>query len=279
MMHNPLQYTAKKTQKAEDDKKPQTTRIEQFNMILYYDTESYNIEEVLNRVTTDSHIASYAYITHNNDFFTEETFDKHGNLLGHMGERKKDHVHVTCSLRSKSAITNVALWLGVPQNFIEKCKSFEKSLLYLTHRNAEDKKPYKLEEVTTNIKDYIEYLYNSYEPKQTPIESLYRYFDSSPYPTCGGFLEFYGIENACDLIKYWRIIEKLIDEKRSRLDKMEENAVIEQLNQRKQEETIKKLCENFPKVEVTETGNAYTQYTLSEDGKLDVLGFRVGEDE
>lgn len=275
MSNNPLQYTVEKLPKSE---KPVTTKIQQFNLLLYPDTDDYVCTEVLSKVENDEHISSYAYIAHTQDYFTEDTYDKHGHLLGRLGERKKDHVHVSVSLKSKMPLTDVAMFLGISQRFIEKTKSFDSSLLYLCHTNAEDKHQYNIDEVHTNIRGYIEYLQSTYETKYTPVQSLYRYLEETKYPSLHGFVQYFGIENANQLTKYWSICERIITEaKTGYLDKV--NAYNEKVQEyREYKEGIKTLCEKFGSVKVEQSPGKFVTYKLTEDGKVDIMGYQVGEE-
>lgn len=277
---NQLNYTAKRVTRKGDEATANTHKLDRFNLLLYVDTEDYCTESVLEKVRTNDHIGSYAYILHDRDFYTEETFDRHGNLLGHIGEMKKAHYHVTVSLNSRYTISDIGLWLGIPQRFIEKCKSFDGSILYLTHRNAPEKVPYNNDEIVTNIKPYTEYLYNNYQPKDAPIKLLWQYLESNDYPTISGFVRYVGDDRVPELVKYWSMIRSILDENKSGyLEKVEVMSSVKQDNIRYMT-AIKDLCNKFGSVtvdEIDEKGKPYqVQYTLNENGDIDLLGFTEG---
>lgn len=266
-----LEETVKRIEPKEAPKK---TRWDKINLLLYKDSQSYDFDKVIDNIENDKHVVSYAYIEHDNDFFNEETFDKNGHLLGHKGEKKKDHVHVVCSFSSRKTLSDISLWLGVPQNHIEKCKNFDGSILYLTHRNAEDKFQYDVDNVHTNIKDYVTYLHDNYVPKLNPIPMLYKYLEDVQYPTFNGFVKFIGMNEVKCSLKYWGVVRDIIKEAQYgvRIDHYENLMKYEDMKR----DALSTLLQKYGKVSLTDIDGKVQQFTLNENGEIDLLGYHVG---
>ena len=91
----------------------------------------------------------YAMITHDSDL------DEVGNL-------KKTHTHLV--IRFNNPVWNSALAkdLGIEINYIQKCRSLERSLLYLVHYNEPDKFQYDTRKVQGSLKQkLLNYIKNS----------------------------------------------------------------------------------------------------------------------
>lgn len=255
---------------------PNTKKLDKVNLLLYTDTADYDVNSVLTKVSTDEHVVSYAYIVHDRDFYTADTFTDKGVLLGRQGEKKKTHVHVSLAFKHRTPISDISLWLGVPQRFIEKCKNYDSSLLYLTHRNAEDKTPYEVQDVHTNIEDYVRYLYDTYIPKKTPIPVLFEYMETVKYPTYRGFLEYYGSDKVMEIRQYWSICRDLINERKQSDDVRNELLESHIKYADRKAETLNKLLMSFGSVKVSDDDGKVKQYTLNDDGSIDMLGYTVG---
>lgn len=81
----------------------------------------------------------YALIEHNQDL------DDNGNV-------KKAHTHVVVSFPNAKWNTAISEELGITENYIEKCRSFDNALEYLIHYNDDTKHQYDIEEVQGNLK-------------------------------------------------------------------------------------------------------------------------------
>lgn len=273
MSNNPLKETVNRVTPKES---PITSKVQYFNMLLYVEDTNYNVQTVLEKLSTDDHVSSYSYILHDSDFYLEDTFDKSGHLLGKKGSKKKDHYHCTVAMNHRTPIADISTWLCVPQRFIEKTKSFEGSLLYLTHRNAPEKHPYAITEVVSNITEYNEYLYYQYEPKDAPIKSAMAYAENNDNPTVKGFIKYYGEDIASDLKPYWSIIRDIINESRNAMARLQENYRDDLEWHRIHQNGLAKLVEQFGKVTVTNDDGSTEQITLNDDGTLDFMGYTVG---
>lgn len=81
---------------------------------------------------------NFAAILHDEDVYEDGE---------NKGEKKKAHWHVV--LKFKNAIWNTALAkeLGIPDNYLEQCRSLDDSLLYLVHYGKDEKHQYEFEKV------------------------------------------------------------------------------------------------------------------------------------
>lgn len=108
----------------------------------------------------------YAMITHDSDL------DEEGNL-------KKSHTHLV--IRFNNPVWNSALAkdLGIEINYIQKCRSLERSLLYLVHYNEPDKFQYDTRKVQGNLKQkLLNYIKNSGKDESEKVLDLLDYIDS-----------------------------------------------------------------------------------------------------
>ena len=147
-----------------------TKKVQFFTMLLYTEDDHYNINEVLDKIRSLSEDKgwSYSMILHDKDFYTEETFDDFGHLLGHMGDLKKPHYHVVIATPYAVAISDIATWLGIAQRFIDNLKNtnrYKGMILYLTHINHPEKFQYPIGDVESNVSQFCHFLFNSYEIK------------------------------------------------------------------------------------------------------------------
>ena len=104
--------------------------------VLYPDSESYCCDDVLNLLK--STFPEFAYIRHDMD--TDEN-----------GELKKPHIHWVGRLKGARYLSALADDLGLPENMIERCRSFDASIRYLVHADDSDKYRYSLESVVSTF--------------------------------------------------------------------------------------------------------------------------------
>lgn len=81
-----------------------------FQGVLYPDSESYCCDDVLNILK--STFPEFAYILHDKD--TDEN-----------GELKKPHIHWVGRLKAARYLAALADDLGIAENMIERCRSFD----------------------------------------------------------------------------------------------------------------------------------------------------------
>lgn len=111
------------------------TTCRSFLGVLYPDAENYNCDDVLARLK--SFFPELAYIVHDMDV------DKDGEL-------KKPHIHWV-GQRSACSLDFVATSLEVPENTIEYCRKFKRSIRYLVHKDSPSKFQYDVEKIVTSF--------------------------------------------------------------------------------------------------------------------------------
>ena len=112
-------------------------RDRKFCLVLYEDDETHKNALDLIKKNYD-----FAMIRHDKDV------DDEGNL-------KKPHFHVVLKFKNAVWSTSLASDLGIGENYLEKCRSLDKSLQYLIHHNDPDKFPYSIDEVHGSLKKYL----------------------------------------------------------------------------------------------------------------------------
>lgn len=107
------------------------------------------------------------------------------------GEIKKEHTHIV--LRFKNAIWNTALAkdLEIADNYIEKCRNLDKSLMYLIHYNDIDKYQYDFEDVEGTLKDKLYRLINNAgSDEDERVQELIDYISESDYIKVSEFSKY-----------------------------------------------------------------------------------------
>lgn len=115
----------------------------------------------------------------------------HDNDLNEKKELKKEHTHVV--LRFKNAIWNTALAkdLKITENYIEKCRNLDKSLMYLIHFNDIDKFQYEYEKVEGTLKDMLYRIINNVDNDENErVQELVEYITSKDYITVKEFSKY-----------------------------------------------------------------------------------------
>lgn len=120
-------------------------RYRNFVVLLYVETESYDFEDVVDRIL---HRFKYvSYIQHDYD-------------INDDGTPKKSHVHFVCQQDNGSTVDAIAKVLGVPSNFIEPCSSVKSQTRYLIHIDDPEKYQYDKLDVKTNDPKFLDYFPN-----------------------------------------------------------------------------------------------------------------------
>lgn len=117
-----------------------------FGFILYPDTESYDVKEVL--LDIRGYFNEWSFIVHDRDI-NEET-----------GEIKKSHIHVVCYKGSSvNGITVINRYsrLGVPVEHMYAISSYRAQIRYLLHLDHPEKVQYREEEVYSSVVDIRKY--------------------------------------------------------------------------------------------------------------------------
>ena len=121
------------------------TTCRSFLGVLYPDAENYNFETVLARLK--ALFPTLAYIIHDKD-------------SDDNGELKKLHVHWV-GQRSACTLEFVASSLEIPENSIEYCRKFKRSIRYLVHMDSPSKFQYDQKEIVSTF-DLTRYLDDDY---------------------------------------------------------------------------------------------------------------------
>lgn len=110
---------------------------------------------------TPKPIKEYAYIIHDRDMYTAE--DEASSPEHKAGSLKPPHIHLLLRFeRNQPQKTQyIAKWFSIGENFVSKIRGqWEDAVVYLVHKNAEDKYQYDIEEAFGNFD--VASLINSY---------------------------------------------------------------------------------------------------------------------
>ena len=152
-----------------------------FDLLLYDEDESH-------KVCLDKLATGYKYIAikHDKDIWTEDDDLPDGVSAGDL---KKAHWHVIIRFPQARWDTAVASELGIATNYIQKCVSYEGSLLYLLHRGLPDKYQYEpLDCIGTLIKD-LEKALDSEADTDEKMMDVIEILDDREFWTMRAFLE------------------------------------------------------------------------------------------
>lgn len=110
-------------------------------ILLYLESESYNTDEVLAKV---SEMAEYYYILHDKDI-NEDT-----------GEVKKAHYHIVCGTGANTTDSAIGKRLGLDTQWIQPCKSKPRAKKYLVHADNPEKYQYPVSDVISSVSFILE---------------------------------------------------------------------------------------------------------------------------
>ena len=151
-----------------DNKKDvQKTTIQYCSIELYSVSDSYDCESILLQIKKDSLQNKSAYVIayHDQDIYSENTFDSYKRLVGVKGQPKKPHYHVLIRLPYRMERSDVALKYGINERWILKLKKeadFDRMIWYVSHEQYDTaiKHHYDYHSFDTNIFEYVEYIMN-----------------------------------------------------------------------------------------------------------------------
>lgn len=146
------------------------TTCRSFLGVLYPDAENYNCDEVLDRLKL--FFPEWAYILHDKD-------------MDEKGELKKPHIHWV-GQRSACTLDFVASSLEVPENDIEYCRKFKRSIRYLVHKDSLSKYQYEVDEIVTSF-DLTKYFDDDYSNNM--LDDIVAFIFSDD---CTNFASLYG---------------------------------------------------------------------------------------
>lgn len=171
--------------------------------ILYLDTETYKVDEVLERIK--SYFDQWAYCLHDKDV-NEET-----------GEAKKAHYHWVGSVKNPVQVTTISNAIGVPSNYIEFVRkkgntdNWKGAVRYLVHASNPEKYQYDAQTVVTNF-DVTRYI-NAYDETQQ-IVKIVGFIRENPSCTFEQVFDF-AVTNGCysEFRRGAYIINKIMNER------------------------------------------------------------------
>ena len=131
-----------------------------FSIIVYEDSESYNINDILFNIKSQKY---YAYIIHNKDK------DKKGLIL-------KNHYHIIIRLENASTIDALSKKLGVPSNYIQRIKNERAYIRYLIHFDNQEKYQYQLEDIMCS-RYYQRKIMKAFEDLETEEDIIIKIYD------------------------------------------------------------------------------------------------------
>lgn len=154
-----------------DTSVPSSIKLINYSMILYEDTDDYNINDVIKKLVDycNENEYLYCYIKHDKDYYQKNTYDDHFRLIGKLGDKKKTHYHFLICQNSYSYLTDIATRFGIKQNLITKCKYPTNMIIYFSHKYERNKHEYPITSIKTNRENYINYIYDEYK---APVMNL-----------------------------------------------------------------------------------------------------------
>lgn len=157
------------------------TRCRTFDLLLYEEDETH-------RACLEKLASGYKYIAilHDRDRWSEEETLPDGVQVGDL---KKPHWHVIVRFPQSRWNTALAKEFGIAENYIQKCNSYEGSLLYLVHHGLPNKFQYSIEDCKgTLIKDLEKALDTECDIDEK-ISDVLDILDDNEFWTMRSFLE------------------------------------------------------------------------------------------
>lgn len=168
-----------------------------FVLLLYTETESYCIDDVLDRL--DDVFQEYAYMTHNLD-------------VESSGLLKKEHIHVVGRCINATTIDSIAEKLEVPKNFVQNCHNFRSAIRYLVHADDLSKYQYDIGDVVANF-DFKRYLKDREAVSKSKV--IYQYLSENKGITLDMLVSYCIANNLySELRRSYAIFRDLIKESR-----------------------------------------------------------------
>lgn len=135
-----------------------------FEMILFCESDSYNIDEVLRNIKGERY---YAYCLHDSD-------------LDDFGKLKKPHYHIVIRFDNARTISGVSKKFGVPLNLINNIRNERSYIRYLIHYDDEEKYQYKQKDIVSS-RNYERFVNKCFDDKETEdeiIDNIFKTIDN-----------------------------------------------------------------------------------------------------
>ena len=152
-----------------------------FDLLLYDEDETH-------KACLDKLATGYKYIAIKHD---KDTWTADDNLPDgvSVGDLKKPHWHVIVRFPQARWNTAVAAELGIADNYIQRCVSYDGSLLYLVHKGLPEKYQYDPSECIGNLVKDLEKALSSEADIDEKILDVLDILDDKEYWTMRSFLE------------------------------------------------------------------------------------------
>lgn len=153
-----------------------------FACVLYDDSEEYQIEYILNRLSY--YWDSFYYIRHDRDVYQQIDVDKY--IAEHdddcpfaVGDLKKPHYHVIGYSSNPCLLGRAATNFGISSNYVQPVSNKKAAIQYFIHLNAPEKWQYTVDEIVTNDSSYVNSVCIHQQDSSTKARQLLEYISSS----------------------------------------------------------------------------------------------------
>ena len=248
---------------------------------LYPDDTNYNYQEVLNKLVSECEKKghTYAFIIHDKDVYTENTFDRNYRLLGHKGDTKKLHCHFLVLFKDGNPVDagDFLLNIPIPSRFVKSVpkSKIENMVLYLSHIKYREKHYYDYSLINTNNREYVDGLHQNYKPSSA-VNFVIAYIENKGYirfsDVWTNALNLSGIQYA-DYMKSYSAIKDIINQhnneykedkiKYEYLDKVQTN---ESIKAQKEADKMFELASTFGCTKIEYQGKQYVISDVTKKG-------------
>lgn len=250
---------------------------------VYEETIDYKYDDVIKKIKeiVNKNNGSYAIMRHDDDYYTENTFDKNHRMIGKKGDKKKTHYHINIWISKRIGLNDLCLAIGIEDRWIKILKKeydFDNMIIYCTHLLHPEKTYYEPSKYDTNIAEYIDYVCEHAErnivDENNHILKYWKEFELThpEYITYKNFV--YSYLNECEMYNtgldikelrlYFNVIKEMVkehnDEKRNDdLVLLARDRAKKEIKNAKQDkyEKISKLCDTFGATYIEIDGQKY----------------------
>lgn len=183
-----------------------------FDLLLYD-------EDPTHKAALDKLATGYKYIAIKHD---KDTWQEGEDLPDSVkpGDFKKPHYHVVLRFPQARWNTALAKELGIAVNYIQKCASYEGSLLYLIHYGLPDKHQYDISECIGNLIKDLEKALDSESDLDEKIQDVIDILDDRSFWTVRAFMEEAVKRKRSGVaLRMGNIMTAMIDQHNSGIDK------------------------------------------------------------
>lgn len=145
-----------------------TERCRIFNILLYPDNEEHR--EAISMLSNCKY--NCAGILHDKDTYEQDVLNEDLSIKHKQGDIKKAHYHFVVKFKNARYIKSLAKELNISERFIEPCRTFRGSAMYLLHYGVDDKYQYSFEELIGNLKTDVINLIDETSEEDKVLEIL-----------------------------------------------------------------------------------------------------------